>query len=310
MKTDYRHLAPIPIRERASILFLERGRIDVDDSAFVVRDEDGVTQIPVSGLACLMLEPGTRITHAAVKLAAAVGCLIVWVGEGGVRLYASGQPGGARAERLLWQARLALDDTARLKVVRGMYARRFGEAAPERRSIEQLRGMEGARVREAYRLLAAEHGVAWSGRRYDPKAWRASDVPNQCVSAATACLYGLAEAAILAAGYAPAIGFLHRGNALSFVYDIADLFKFETTVPAAFAVAARHARGEIEGAPERHVRLAARDMFRTTRLLERIIPAIGDVLAAGGIDPPDDAPEAVPPAIPIETELADAGHRA
>ena len=122
----------------------------------VVIDKNGVrTHIPVGGVACIMLEPGTRVSHAAAALAARVGTLLVWVGEAGVRLYASGQPGGARSDRLLYQAKLALDDTARLKVVRKMYEFRFGEKSPERRSIEQLRGIEGARVRKMYELGAA-----------------------------------------------------------------------------------------------------------------------------------------------------------
>src|SRR4029079_9521386 len=132
---------PIPIKDLSSLVFIENGRLDVLDGAFVVVDERGVrTVIPVGGFVCLMLEPGTRVSHAAVVLAARAGTLLVWVGEAGVRLYAAGQPGGARADRLLWQARLALDDATRLKVVRRMFELRFGEAAPERRSIDQLRG--------------------------------------------------------------------------------------------------------------------------------------------------------------------------
>lgn len=302
--TNHPHFSikPIPIRDRASVLSLEHGRIDVENGSFLLATADGArTQIPAAGLACIMLEPGTRITHAAVALAARLNCLLIWTGEGGVRLYSAGQPGGSSATRLLFQVKTALDDTARLKVVREMYARRFGEPAPERRSIDQLRGMEGARVRSEYARLAAEHGVDWKGRRYDAKSWRAADVPNQCVSAATAALYGLAEAAILAAGYSAAVGFLHRGRALSFVYDIADLFKFETVVPAAFATAARVARGDADDAPpERLVRLACRDAFRKTGLLDRIIPAIHDVLAAGGLDAPEDAPEGVEPVLEDE----------
>ena len=178
-----------------------------------------------------MLEPGTRVSHAAVVLAARAGTLLVWVGEAGVRLYAAGQPGGALADRLLWQARLALDEATRLKVVRRMFELRFREAAPERRSIDQLRGIEGARVRALYELHARQNGVHWRRRAYDRDDWDAADVPNRCLSAATACLHGLTEAAVLAAGYAPAIGFLHAGRPLSFVYDIADLFKFDTVVP-------------------------------------------------------------------------------
>lgn len=128
-------LKPIPMKDRVSVIFVEKGNLDVLDGAFVVVDKNGVrTHIPVGGVACIMLEPGTRVSHAAVVLAARVGCLLVWVGDGGVRLYASGQPGGARADRLLYQAKLALDDTARLKVVRKMYAIRFKEEPPERRA--------------------------------------------------------------------------------------------------------------------------------------------------------------------------------
>jgi len=229
-----------------------------------------------------------------------------------VRLYAAGQPGGARADRLLYQARLALDDDARLKVVRKMYAVRFGEEAPSRRSVDQLRGIEGSRVRELYRLISRQHGVAWNGRDYDPGSWSAADLPNRCLSAATSCLYGITEAAVLAAGYAPAIGFLHTGKPQSFVYDIADLYKFEGVVPIAFQVAAKAQKGG--GSPEavdpvRAVRRACRDHFRRGDLLSRIIPDIEMILAEGGLPPPDPAPEAVPVAFAAPDQTGDAGHR-
>jgi CRISPR-associated protein Cas1 len=298
-------LKPTPIKDRISVIFLEKGNLDVLDGAFVVVDKNGVrTHVPVGGVACLMLEPGSRVSHAAVTLAARVGCLLVWVGEAGVRLYASGQPGGARADRLLYQARLALDDSARLRVVRKMYAIRFQEEPPERRSVEQLRGIEGVRVRKMYELLAKQHGVRWERRNYDSTEWGSGDVPNRCLSSATACLYGICEAAILAAGYAPAIGFIHTGKPQSFVYDVADLFKFETVVPVAFRVAARRPHE-----PEREVRLACRDAFRQSRILGRIIPTIEEVLAAGGIPIPKPPPESVEPAIPNKETIGDAGHR-
>ncbi|MGE4504414.1 MAG: type I-E CRISPR-associated endonuclease Cas1e [Desulfovibrionaceae bacterium] len=298
-------LSPLPIKERTSVLFLERGRLDVLDGAFVLVDQAGVrTHVPVGSVACLMLEPGTRVSHAAVTLAARVGCLLVWVGEAGVRLYASGQPGGARSDKLLYQAALALDEQARLKVARRMFEVRFGEPAPERRSVEQLRGIEGARVRAMYKLLARQSGVSWKGRRYDPKDWASGDAANRCLSSATACLYGVTEAAVLAAGYAPAIGFVHSGKPLSFVYDIADLFKFETVVPQAFAVA-RRPGPDLEG----QVRRRCRDSFRRTKLLQRIIPAIEDVLAAGGIPRPAAPDWAQPIAFEDEEGLGDDGHR-
>ncbi|PID63960.1 MAG: subtype I-E CRISPR-associated endonuclease Cas1 [Gammaproteobacteria bacterium] len=301
---------PIPLKERAAILFIERSKIDVKDGAFVAIDAEGTrTHIPIGGIACLMLEPGVRISHAAVGLAARTGTLITWVGEAGVRFYAAGQPGGARSDRLLWQARLALDESARLKVVRHMYARRFGEEAPSRRSIEQLRGIEGARVRRSYQLLATKHGVEWKRRQYNPNDWDSSDIPNKCLSSATSCLHGLVEAAVLAAGYAPAIGFLHTGKPLSFVYDIADLYKLETVVPVAFRIAGLAQANKLELTPDRAVRQACRDSFRETRLLARIIPEISEVLASGGLEPPKAAPEALGPAFADEEKTGDDGHR-
>jgi CRISPR-associated protein Cas1 len=299
-------LKPIPIRERVSVIFIERGEIDVLDGAFVVVDVTGVrTHIPVGGVACIMLEPGTRVSHRAAALAARVGTLLVWVGEAGVRLYSSGQPGGARADRLLYQARLALDENLRLKVVRKMYALRFGEEPPARRSVDQLRGIEGARVRRTYQLLAKQYGVTWAGRDYDAEDWDSADLPNRCLSAATACLYGVTEAAVLAAGYAPAVGFIHTGKPLSFVYDMADIYKFETVVPIAFKVAASKPAGN----PERAVRLGCRDIFRQTKLLDRIIPDIEEILAAGEIARPEAPVDAVGPALPNPESLGDAGHR-
>jgi CRISPR-associated protein Cas1 len=298
-------LKPIAMKERVSMVFLEYGQVDVLDGAFVLVDKTGVrTHIPVGSVACLMLEPGIRITHAAVTLASRVGCLLVWVGEGGVRLYASGQPGGARSDRLLYQAELALDDSARLKVVKKMYEVRFREKPPANRSVSQLRGIEGARVREMYKLYANKYGLSWKGRKYDPKNWDGGDIANKCISSATACLYGITEAAVLAAGYAPAVGFLHTGKPLSFVYDIADIFKFDTVIPAAFKVASKNPAN-----PERIVRQECRDAFRSTKILRDIIPMIEEILSAGGLKPPKPHEEAMPIAISEEEAIGDAGHR-
>ncbi len=202
------------------------------------------------------------------------------------------------------QARLALDDDARLKVVRKMYELRFKEKPPEKRSVQQLRGIEGARVKKMYQLFAQQYRVKWKQRNYDPKNWNASDPVNQCISAATACLYGVTEAAILAAGYAPAVGFIHTGKPLSFVYDIADLFKFDTVLPIAFKTAASR-----KGPYERNVRLGCRDAFRQTKLLKKIIPTIEEVLGAGEMKTPLPPEESVLPAFPEPESIGDAGHR-
>ncbi len=287
------------------MVWLAYGQVDVLDGALVLIDKEGVRiHVPVGGLACILLEPGTRITHAAIALAAEVGCLILWVGEGGVRLYSAGQPGGARSDRLLYQAKLALDDDLRIKVVRAMYRLRFQDEPPAKRSIEQLRGIEGVRVRTMYKVLAQQFGLKWERREYDPNKFDQSDVVNQCLSVANHCLYGICEAAILAAGYAPAIGFIHTGKPLSFVYDIADIFKFETVVPIAFKIAASN-----KGDPARETRLYCRNSFRKHNLLDKIIPTIEEILAAGEILRPIAHPEAVPTAIPNSQETGDAGHR-
>lgn len=299
-------LKPIALKERVSMQFVAYGRIDVKDGAFVVVDEVNGERmhIPVGSVACILLEPGTRVSHAAVKLAAQVGTLLIWVGEAGVRLYSAGQPGGARSDKLLYQAKLALDEELRLKVVRKMFELRFDEPAPDRRSVDQLRGIEGVRVRKTYELLARQYKVEWQGRRYDPKDWAAGDVANQCISAATSCLYGVTEAAVLAAGYAPAIGFLHVGKPLSFVYDIADIIKFDTVVPAAFKVASSRPTK-----PDREVRIACREVFRKQKVLDKLIPMIEEVLAAAEIEPPKPPEDAQPPAIPEPESIGDAGHR-
>lgn len=302
-------LRPIALKDRVSVVFLEKGELDVLNGSFILKDSHGVrVQIPVGSIACIMLEPGTRVSHAAVALAAKVGCLLVWTGEGSVRLYAAGQPGGARSDKLLYQLSLALDDRARLKVVRRMYEMRFGESPPRKRSIAQLRGIEGARVRKLYAKYAKKYGIKWHGRNYDRKSWGSADMPNRALSSATSCLYGITEAAVLAAGYAPAVGFIHTGKPLSFVYDIADLFKFETVVPAAFKTVAEGVGASIE----REVRIACRDEFRKKKLLNRLIPTIEDVLTSGGLTPPAPPKESVGPLFDEdvkEGKISDDGYR-
>jgi CRISPR-associated protein Cas1 len=180
--------------------------------------------------------------------------------------------------------------------------------------VDQLRGIEGVRVRETYKLLAQRHGVRWDGRQYDPHDWSSADLVNRCLSGATAALYGVTEAAVLAAGYAPAIGFLHTGKPQSFVYDIADILKFETVVPEAFRVAAAAQQGKpLDGRPVTdpvaEVRRRCRDAFRRTNVLARLIPLIEEVLAGGGLELPEPPPEAMPVAFEEPTEMGDVGHR-
>jgi CRISPR-associated protein Cas1 len=185
-----------------------------------------------------------------------------------------------------------------------MYAIRFGEEPPAKRSVEQLRGIEGQRVKRMYQLFARKYKVEWKHRNYDYNEWGSGDTANRCLSAATASLYGITEAAVLAAGYAPAIGFIHTGKPLSFVYDMADVVKFDTVVPVAFQVASQKPANQ-----EQKVRIGCRDIFRSSKLLEKIIPLIEEILEAGGLEVPKAHEEAVPIAIPNLKGIGDAGHR-
>lgn len=267
----------MPLRNRLAVFTVERGSVEVDGAALVVTDVRGTrAQLPVGAATVLMLEPGTTITHAAVKLCAENRTLILWCGEGGVRLYSAGQEGAAHAYKLLRQAQFALDPKSRLAVAREMYRLRFYEEPPRRRSIEQLRGMEGARVRQIYRDLSQHYDVPWTGRNYDRTDWSAQDEINRVLSAANSCLYGVSHAAILIAGYSAAIGFIHTGYSLAFVHDLADLYKMEVCAPAAFELVAENTKN-----PAMKVRHVLRDRFRRSRLMERLVPGIETLLEAG-----------------------------
>lgn len=253
-------------RERLAYIFLRYGRLDVVDSAFVLEDINGTrVQIPVGAVTVLFLEPGTSVTHAAVGLASANDTLLLFVGEDGSRTYAVGRGVSGDPQNLLRQVAFFNDSARKLLVVRRMYELRFGEPVPAKRSIEQLRGIEGARIRETYKLLARQYGVEWRGRDYDSSDWNAADPINRALSVGNACLHGLAEAVIHACGYGPALGFIHAGGRLSFVYDLADLYKAEFSIPIAFRLAAR---GTFD--IESRVRAELRQQFRSSRLVNRM----------------------------------------
>jgi CRISPR-associated protein Cas1 len=275
------HLLP-KFRDSLSFVYIERARIDQHENAIAFHDAQGFTPVPVAALAVLMLGPGTTISHAAVRVLAENNCLVIWCGEENVRFYSCGMGGTRSASQLIHQAKMASDEQLRLQVVKRMYRMRFQEELPDDITVEELRGREGSRVRTAYARMSSETGVPWSGRNYDRGNWRAADPVNRALSAANSCLYGLCHAAILSAGYSPALGFIHTGKQLSFVYDIADLYKVDLTIPMAFRIAA-----ESPSELERSVRLACRDVFRESRLVERIIPDIR--LALGQTESQDES---------------------
>ena len=272
------HLLP-KVRDSWSFLYVEHCRVDQEDKAIAIQDADGKTPVPCAVLALLMLGPGVTITHAAVRALAENGCLVMWCGEEAVRFYALGMGETRSSRNLMAQARLWAAPASRLAVVVRMYRMRFQEHVPSDLSLEQLRGREGIRVRQAYADVSRQTGVPWDGRSYRTSDWRSADPVNRALSCANSCLYGLCHAAIVSAGFSPALGFIHTGKMLSFVYDIADLYKTSVSLPAAFAAA-----GESDTAIETRVRKACRDTFHKERLLERIVPDISAVLGLGQND--------------------------
>ncbi len=266
----YGNLHKLPkISDRLSYLYVEHARIDKEDQAIAINSDFGGTPVPCAGLALLMLGPGVSITHAAITTLADCGCLIAWVGEYGVRFYASGTGITRSANNIMKQARYWTDDRKHLQVVRMMYEMRFPDRLSPELSLQQIRGKEGVRVRDTYARLSTQYGVTMEKRDYDRKAWKNADPINKALSVANSCLYGICHAAIVAAGYSPALGFVHIGKQLSFVYDIADLYKMETSVPAAFRTVASGINDL-----EKRCRMACRDEFHQSNILKSIVADI------------------------------------
>ena len=224
--------------DRLSFLYLERSVIHRDSNAVTATDDRGVVHIPAATIGVLLLGPGTSITHQAIALLADHGATAIWVGERGVRYYAHGRSLASSSRLLIAQAEAVSRRDRRLAVARTMYAMRFPGEDTGQLTMQQLRGKEGARVRRTYREHAARTGIAWNQREYDRDNFAAGDPINQALSAAHACLYGVVHAVIVALGLSPGLGFIHTGHERAFVYDIADLYKAEVTIPVAFDVAA------------------------------------------------------------------------
>ena len=261
------------LKERISFLYLERCLINRQDNAITVTDLRGTVHVPAAALSVILIGPGTSISHRAMELIGDTGASVLWVGEHGVRYYAHGRPLTHSARLLIAQAALVSNTRSRLAVARRMYAMRFTDEDVSQLTMQQLRGREGARVRAVYRRISKETGVPWNGREYDPNDFNASDPVNMALSAAHACLYGVAHSVITALGCAPGLGFVHTGHERSFVYDIADLYKAIITIPIAFHVAAKEP--EDIGAVTRR---AVRDAIAEGRILEQIVKDIRELL--------------------------------
>lgn len=273
-----RNLRELPkFRDGLSYLYIEHARIEQQDRAIACYAPEGMVAVPIAALGILFLGPGTAITHAAIRNLAEGGCMVCWVGEGFHRFYATGMGETRSSQNLLRQAQACVNPRLHRQVVMRLYRFRFRTPLPDDLSLQQVRGMEGVRVREAYSRASQETGVPWRGRNYQRDAWAAADPVNRAISAGASLLYGLCHSGIVSAGYSPALGFIHTGKLLSFVYDVADMYKTETLVPAAFRAAAESPEGV-----EKRVRVALRGEIRTSRLLERVVDDLQRLFA--GLD--------------------------
>jgi len=265
------------IEDRISTIYVERCHVDRDDNAVVLVNRERTVRVPAAMVATVLLGPGTRITSGAVRLLADSGTALCWVGERGVRMYAAGLGPSRGSELVMRQAYLVTRTKERLDVARRMYSMRFPDEDVSSATMQQLRGREGARVKRVYRKHSDRTGVKWTGRVYrHGEPFDAGDDVNRLLSAGHSCLYGIAHAAIVGIGASPALGFVHTGSAMSFVLDIADLYKAEYTIPLAFDLAAAGHVGE------RDVRTAFRDKVTDGKLMGRIVRDVKDLLLGDG----------------------------
>lgn len=261
------------VGDRISFVYLERCTVHRDDNAITATDTDGVTHIPAATIGTLLLGPGTRITHQAMSVLGECGAGVAWVGEHGVRFYAAGRALTRSSVLAEAQATAWANRRTRLDVARAMYRLRFPDDDPAGRTRQELLNMEGRRVKECYRRESARTGVPWRRREYHHGDFSAGDAPNQAVTAAAQCMYGIAHAVVTALGCSPALGFVHSGHERSFVLDIADLYKTDIAIPAAFDAAA-HGSDDVAT----RTRRALRDRINSTALLDRCVRDIKHVL--------------------------------
>ena len=225
-----------PVRDRWTPIFLEHGRVEVDDSSVKwIGADKTIVRLPVATLSVLLLGPGTTITHAAIKACAECNTAVCWVGSDGLRFYATGTTPTSTNANARIQVNLAASTKKRTEVAKRMFEMRFGKSENlDGKSIKTLMGMEGKRIKQLYADLGQSYGVTWKGRNYNASSWDLSDGINRAVSACNAALYSLTLCAVTSLGYLPQIGFIHSSGTLPFVFDIADIYKPEISLPAAF----------------------------------------------------------------------------
>ncbi|CAK0741921.1 CRISPR-associated endonuclease Cas1 [Azospirillaceae bacterium] len=274
--------ARIPHQDRHGLMWLARGRLEVENGSLSFQCagspeiEAGAYAIPFQTVSLILLGPGSTVSHDALRLMSRHGVGWLAVGEDGVRAYTVPPLGSNDSELARRQARVWADaDGARLSIARRMYAWRLGEIFP-RADISVLRGMEGARMKETYRLLAQKHGVSWSGRLYDRSNPESADPANQAINHAATAVEAAAAVAVAAVSAIPQLGFIHEASSNAFVLDVADMFRDEITLPIAFQ-AVRHAQQNLDMPLERCVRRLAGQIFRKKKLIDSMIDRIQEM---------------------------------
>ncbi|MGR3174810.1 MAG: type I-E CRISPR-associated endonuclease Cas1e [Candidatus Scalindua sp.] len=263
-----------PAKERWTPLYLEHGRIEVDDSSVKwIGADKTILRIPVATISAIMLGPGTTVTHAAIKACSDSNTPVCWIGKEGMRFYSFGVTPTHDNERARRQAELYASIKKRTEVARRMFARRFKDDDVSEKSIKELRGMEGRRIKALYAEMGAHYGVTWKGRNYNPNNWEIADNINRAISAANAGLYSLCTAIVCSMGYLPQLGFIHIAGTLPFVFDIADIYKPETTLHAAF-----HTLSLNPEASEKEVLTLLKQRIEEKRLMQRIPKDIEELL--------------------------------
>lgn len=262
------------IGDRISFLYLEHAVINRQDSAIKVEDSTGIIYIPVAIISVLLLGPGVDVTHRAMELIGDSGASVLWVGEHGVRQYAHGRALGHSSKLLELQAKLVSNTRTRIAVARKMYQKRFPTEDVSQLTMQELRGKEGSRIRRVYREWSKKTGVEWTRREYNHDNFESSTPINKALTEAHQALYGLCYSVVAALGASPGLGFIHTGHDLAFIYDFADLYKAEFSIPTAFEVVAVYGDDNIAD----RTRWAMRDKIRESKLILKMVADLKDLL--------------------------------
>ncbi|MDY3868956.1 MAG: type I-E CRISPR-associated endonuclease Cas1e [Pyramidobacter sp.] len=277
--------ARIPHADRHGLLWLERGNLYVKDgtlrfiSAGTSSLEAGTYDIPYQTVSVILLGPGTTISHDVFRLAGKHGVGLMAVGENGVRCYTSPPQSPDTSTLARRQVALWSNPASRRQVVLRMYEIRFGEELPTL-SVEALRGIEGSRVREYYKILAQRYGVVWKHRKFDRQNPERNDDINNAVNHAATAVYAAATVAVAATSTIPQLGFIHESSYYAFALDIADLFRMDVTIPIAFQ-GLRENQKDPSQELERQVRRLAGRTFAREKLIPKMIDVIKELLAEG-----------------------------